>query len=153
MVINTRDFGEIEVADENIVTFPAGVYAFEDAREFALISPLGDDVYPKWLQSVNDVMPCFIVFDPAIAVEEYCRGVKLESSDAKLLKIDGESADMDSIRFLAIATVPSDFKKTTLNMKAPIAINTDCNLAAQVILPAECGYDFRFPLYSEEEVC
>jgi flagellar assembly factor FliW len=149
MLINTRDFGEIEAADECIITFPAGLFAFEDAREFALLSPLGEDVYPKWLQSANELTPCFIVFDPAIVDENYADGVKLERSEVNLLKIDDEAADNNDIRLLVIATVPDDYKNTTINLKAPIVINTGNNLAAQVILSAD--YEFRYPLYVEGE--
>ena len=151
MLINTRDFGEIEITREDIIVFPAGVFAFEDARNFALLSPLGEDVYPKWLQCTDDVSPCFIVFDPFSADEEYIDNVKLEQSDAKTLKIDTESADNINVRLLVIATVCDDFKKTTVNMRAPIVINTDNGLATQVILPQSSDYDFKFPLFDEDE--
>ncbi|MCL2037050.1 MAG: flagellar assembly protein FliW [Oscillospiraceae bacterium] len=148
MTINTRDFGEIEVGKENLLTFPAGIFAFEDVKTFALISPLGEDVYPKWLQSTEDVTPCFVVFDPCIVMEDYSVNPKtFERSTLKTLKISPDSSDNISIRLLAIATVPNDFKKTTLNLKAPVVINTANNHAAQVILNEE--QEFRFPLYRE----
>jgi flagellar assembly factor FliW len=150
MLINTRDFGEVEIADESIITFPAGVFAFEDAKNFALLSPLGEDTYPMWLQSVDDLAPCFIVFDPGVVDEGYFETVIdcVELNDARLLKIEDGSVDKKDIAVLTIATVPDDFKKTTLNMKAPIVVNTTCNLAAQVILTAD--YDFRCPLYAQD---
>jgi flagellar assembly factor FliW len=154
MLINTRDFGEVEVADCDLLTFPTGLFAFEDVRTFALLSPLGEEVYPKWLQSAEDVAPCFIVFDPSVVAENY--EVKLEPADEKLLKLlkplksGGYTADKNynrRLRLLAIATVPEDFKKTTLNLKAPIVVNQDNNLATQIVLPFD--YDFRYPMYDE----
>lgn len=145
MLINTRDFGEVDVAEEELITFPAGIFAFEEKRKFALMCPLGEGVYPKWLQSAEDVAPCFIVFDPFIVDENY--SVKLEPSDENLLKFNPKLADNNSMELLVIATVPRDFKKTTVNMKAPIVINRQTRLAAQVILPAD--YDFKFPLYND----
>ncbi|MCL2071823.1 MAG: flagellar assembly protein FliW [Oscillospiraceae bacterium] len=145
MIINSRDFGEIEVAEDELITFPSGVFAFEEVRSFALISPLGEDVYPKWLQSAEDVSPCFVVFDPSIIECDY--KIQLESFVRDLLKFEGEADDNNNMRLLVIATVPSDFKKTTVNMKAPIIINADTALAAQVILNSD--YDFKYPLYSE----
>ena len=150
MIINTRDFGEIEVSKDELITFPDGIFAFEQEREFALISPLNtedEDVYPKWLQSANDLAPCFIVFDPTVVDANYT--VTLERAEQKLLKLDSDSADINSVTVLVIATVPDDFAKTTLNMKAPIVINRENNLATQVILPAD--YDFKHPLYIEDE--
>ena len=66
MEIMTRDFGKVNVDESKIFNFPSGLFAFEECRQFALLSPLGDGVYPMWLQSTENVTPCFIVFDPAI---------------------------------------------------------------------------------------
>jgi len=140
--IKTRDFGEIEVSEDDLLTFPAGVFAFEEVRHFALISPLGEDVYPKWLQSTDDIAPCFIVFDPSIIDESY--EITLNVYEENLIKYHGD----DSIRLLAIATVPDNYRETTVNMKSPIVINVDARLAAQVILPQ--NYVFKLPIYTDE---
>jgi len=158
MLINTRDFGMLEVDDENIITFAVGPFAFEDAKDFALISPLGEEAYPKWLQCVDSLAPCFIVFDPEVIDDEdedFVEEMKsdffdcVSQNELHRLKIDEDSADNNDIRILVIATVPDDFKKTTVNLKAPIIINVEENLAAQVILSEE--YTFRYPLYQDEE--
>lgn len=138
MEIMTRDFGKVNVDDSKIFNFPSGLFAFEECRQFALLSPLGDGVYPMWLQSTEDVTPCFIVFDPAIIDGAY--KITLNSSEKKLLKIN----DSSNVRCLSIAVVPEDYKKTTVNMKCPIVINSDENLAAQVILPENMRYVCRY---------
>jgi flagellar assembly factor FliW len=140
-LINTRDFGEIEISEENIFEFPNGVFAFEDTRKFALISPLGDDVYPMWLQSAEDLTPCFVVFDPTMIDGEYFAA--LSKSERALLGIE----DNTNLRYLVIAKVPEDYRQTTVNMKSPIVINSDNKLAAQFILPHD--YQFRLPIYEE----
>jgi flagellar assembly factor FliW len=141
-IINTRDFGEIEIAEESIIEFPAGIFAFEDVHRFAIISPLGEDVFPMWLQSVENPTPCFVVFDPAIIDGNY--DVSLTGSEKTLLEIDDDT----NLRYLVIAKVPENFRDTTVNMKSPIVINCDKNLAAQFILPQD--YPFRFPIYKSE---
>ena len=140
--IMTRDFGKIEVDDNKIFTFPSGLFAFEDCHSFALISPLGEGVYPMWLQCTDSITPCFIVFDPELIDGSY--SITLNSSEKKLLKIKDDS----KVRCLSIAVVPEDYKKTTVNMKCPIVINTEENLAAQVILPEK--YEIRLPIYVEK---
>ena len=140
--IMTRDFGKIEVDDNKIFTFPSGLFAFEDFHSFALISPLGEGVYPMWLQCTDSITPCFIVFDPELIDGSY--SITLNSSEKKLLKIKDDS----KVRCLSIAVVPEDYKKTTVNMKCPIVINTEENLAAQVILPEK--YEIRLPIYVEK---
>ena len=141
-LINTRDFGKIEINEAQVYEFPTGVFAFEDVRRFALINPLGEDVYPMWLQSAEDITPCFVVFDPTIIDAEY--SVTLSKSERALLEINDDT----NLRYLVIAKVPEDFRQTTVNMKSPIVINCDNNLAAQFILPQD--YPFRLPIYSTE---
>ncbi len=142
--INTRDFGETEVNESAVFSFPNGVFAFEDDRNFALLSPLGDDTYPMWLQSMDHQELCFIVFDPSLIDDEY--QVSLNPGEKRILNLK----DGDEIRCLAIAKVPEDFRQTTVNMKSPIVINPDTNTALQVILPLD--YPFRHPIYESGEV-
>lgn len=141
--INTRDFGEIEISEDRIFTFPGGVFAFEDTRRFALISPLGEGVFPMWLQCLDAIKPCFIVFDPSIIDSRY--QFSLTKSEEKLLGITEET----DIQLLVIAKVPSDYRETTVNMKSPIIINKDQRVATQVILPHD--YLFRLPIYHKGE--
>ncbi len=144
MTINTRDFGEMEVEQKNVFDFPNGVFAFEDDKRFALLSPLGEDTYPMWLQSLDHSDLCFIVFDPTLIDEGYT--VTLNDSEKRLLKVK----DGDEIRSLTIAKIPENFRETTVNMKSPIIINPANNTALQVILPHD--YPFRYPIYAAEEV-
>lgn len=142
--INTRDFGETEIQESAVLSFPNGVFAFEDDRKFALLSPLGDDTYPMWLQSMDHQELCFIVFDPSLIDGTY--QVMLNPGEKKILNL----SDGDEIRCLAIAKVPEDFRQTTVNMKSPIVINPETNTALQVILPLD--YPFRHPIYESGEV-
>jgi len=137
--INTRDFGEIEINEDSIFEFPSGVFAFEETKHFALISPLGDDVYPMWLQSADDVTPCFVVFDPTIIDANY--EVTLSKSEKALLDIKEDT----NLKYLVIAKVPENFRETTVNMKSPIVLNADTNTGAQFILPHD--YTFRLQIY------
>jgi flagellar assembly factor FliW len=141
--ISTRLFGEIEVEDEKIITFPEGVYAFEDTRRYALISPLGDDVYPMWLQCLDAADPCFVVFDPSKIDTSYA--VALGKEERRLLQAD-ETTEMLA---LVLATVPENFRDTTVNMKSPVLINTQAHIGAQIILPE--NYPFKLPIYEKAE--
>ena len=60
MLVKTRDFGEINISEDEILEFPEGVYAFEDDHRFVLISPCGENKYPMWLQSLDNENVCFI---------------------------------------------------------------------------------------------
>lgn len=142
--INTRDFGEIEIEEDKIFDFPVGLFAFEDAKRFALINPLGENVYPMWLQCTDSISPCFIVFDPTTIDENY--RVSLTPIEENQLKIKENT----KVRCLCIAKVPEDYRNTTVNMKSPIIVNIEQKIAMQVILPHE--YPFRYPIYQSPEL-
>lgn len=139
--IITRDFGEQEVDESRIISFPEGIIGFEDAKRYALLSPLGDGVFPMWLQSVDGKEPCFVVYDPMEIYGDY--RFEISDEEQSLLRIDENS----KYRCLAVAIVPDDYKKTTVNLRCPIVVNTDERIAAQIILTEH--YDFKAPVYEE----
>ncbi len=142
--IETRDFGTIEVKEEDIYDFPNGLYAFEENKRFALLSPLGEGVFPMWLQSLDDPSLCFIVFNPVLIDGGFT--VVLADNERSQLGL----GDNDDAAALVIAKVPADYKHTTVNMKSPIVINKSAHRAIQVILPLD--YPFRMPVYDQREV-
>lgn len=141
MKINTRDFGETEIDESTILSVPNGIIGFEDTKKYTLISPLGENVFPMWLQSVEKTEPCFVVYDPMLIYPDY--RFEITDEEQALLKIDENTP----YRCLTVAIVPDDYKKTTINLRCPIVINTRDNIAAQVMLE---DYDFKCPVYSEE---
>ena len=93
-LIKTRDFGDTEVHESDIFTFPTGLFGFEDTRRYALLSPMGENVYPMWFQCVDDISPCFIVFNPALIVLGY--SLSLSKDDRKTLKLPPVATDNNS---------------------------------------------------------
>lgn len=142
--IKTRDFGEIEISEKDMIVFPSGLFAFDDLRNFVIISPLGEGIYPMWLQSAEDEKPCFIVYNPFEIIKDY--SPRLSESDKKSV----DFSDSDELFYLVIAVVPSDVKKTTVNLKSPIVINRTKSTASQIILDE--SYDIKFPIFREKGV-
>lgn len=141
MKIVTRDFGEVEINEETIINMPSGIIGFEDTKRYTLISPLGEDTFPMWFQAVDSSEPCFVVYDPWQIYPDY--QFELDDETQKVLNTD----DGDALRVLAVAIVPDDYKKTTINLRCPIVINTKTNVAGQMLLE---DYEFKYPVYSEE---
>lgn len=141
MRITTRDFGELEIDESTVISIPNGIIGFEDTKRYTLISPLGEDKFPMWLQSVEAAEPCFVVYDPMQLCSEY--RFEITDEEQALLGIDENSP----YRVLVVAIVPDDYRKTTINLRCPIIINTKTSVAAQVILTEH--YDFRCPVYEE----
>ena len=142
MTIKTRDFGEQTITEDKIINFPEGLYAFEEERRFVMLSPLGENVYPAWLQSVDNENLCFIVFDPQQIVTDYSVSVEPESITAIELEKGSKP------HYLVLAVVPEEYKNTTVNLKSPLIINPDKMLAVQAI--ASEGYPIKFPIFKKE---
>lgn len=143
MNIITRDFGEVEIEKESIISFPNGIFAFEDLKSFVLLSPLGEDENPMWLQCTESGEPCFIVYEINKLVQDY--NPALSDEDKKNIGYE----DGDRYQFLAIAVVHDDYKKTTVNLKSPIVLNTTKSIAAQIIVDED--YQLRFPIFEKGE--
>ena len=141
MTVKTRDFGEQNVSDDKILKFPNGIFAFEEQHRFIMLSPLGENVFPAWLQSTDDENLCFIVFDPEQIASDYSVTADPESLAAV------ESESVDKLRYLVLAVVPEEYKNTTVNLKSPIIVNTEKMLAAQTI--AAESYPIKFPIFKE----
>lgn len=142
MTIKTRDFGEVQIEESTIISFPSGIIGFEETKRYTLLSPLGEDKFPMWLQSVDSVEPCFVVYDPMEIYPDY--KFEITDEEQEMLKIDDEA----NYRCLTVAIVPDDYRKTTINLRCPIVLNIRDNIAAQVILSEH--YEFKAPVYSEE---
>jgi len=140
--VQTRDFDEIEVAASEIITFPQGIFAFEEYTKYILITPLGSGKCPVWLQSTENPNLCFIMFDPL----EFCRDyrVTVADEDVAFLEIENEN----DAKFYVIAVIPENNMDATVNLKSPVIINTANNTAAQVI--AADDYPIKFPVFAKE---
>ena len=129
MKIKTRDFGIVDVDEESIYEFPEGVYGFEANKRFAIFEQeVGSDVTLIYLQSVDNPVPCFLVFDPT----KYCPAYAPEIAKSDL---DGFStSNLEDLVFLVIASVPESVAELSLNMKSPVILDPKTKTAKQVIL-------------------
>jgi len=142
MIIETAQFGLVEIPKEEIITFPDGIYGFEDIKEYVLLGKVGDDNPFKWLQAVHNPHVCFVVVDPFIFKKDYspCVGKRMMEK----LKVENEQ----DIRFLNIVVIPDDISRMTVNLKSPIVINARENLAAQIIMDTD-EYSTRHYIFEE----
>ena len=63
MKIQTNYFGEVEYSQEYVLTFPAGLYGFEEEQEYLMIPFEGSSILYS-LQSVKTPMLSFILVHP-----------------------------------------------------------------------------------------
>ncbi len=141
MRVKTRLFGEIDIEDNKIITFPSGLVGFPDMKKFTIIY---DEEKPGkngiiWFQSLDEPQFAMPVMEPNAVVPDYNPTVNDE-----LLTPLGKLTE-DNLYVLVSVTVPKDITKMSVNLKGPIVINTDTLLANQIVV--EDDVQVRFPIY------
>ena len=65
MKLATRIFGEVEIDDSKVISFPNGIIGFPDLKKFILMfdEEKGTDTI-KWLQSIDEPSFAMPVMDP-----------------------------------------------------------------------------------------
>ena len=141
MRVETRLFGEIDIEDNKIITFPSGLVGFPDMKKFTII--YDEDKPGKngiiWFQSLDEPQFAMPVMEPNAVVPDYNPTVNDE-----LLTPLGKLTE-DNLYVLVSVTVPKDITKMSVNLKGPIVINTDTLLANQIVV--EDDVQVRFPIY------
>lgn len=142
MRVTTKIFGEIDIADDKIITFPGGIIGFPNLTQFALIhdEERGNQAGIRWLQSMQEPAFAMPVMDPLCVRPDYNPQIEDE-----LLKPIGELTEADLL-VLVTVTVPSDLTKMTINLKGPMIINATERKACQVIVEND-EYPVKFPIY------
>ncbi len=141
MKVNTRLFGEIDVAEDRIINFTTGIMGFEEYVHYTLIFNAEKKGNIMWLQSLDEPELAFTVMDPMKIVPEYNPVVE----DEWLAPL-GEVETEDDYFLLSVVTVPSDLTKMTANLKAPIVINMKTMKACQIIVNND-DYQVRYNVY------
>ena len=133
-------FGPAAVDDAGMLRIPGGILGFETLHSFAL-APIPNPRLSRFmvLQSMEDPSVSFIVLPMP--------------EDGPIAAADREEAcamlgtDLDETAFLLIVTVRSEGGKRsmTVNLRAPIAIDTHGRTARQCVL-SNNAYSVRHPL-------
>lgn len=137
MKTDTKYFGEITYEQDELLTFPKGLYGFEDERSFLLL-PFADNGTLFSLQSVKTPQLAFILMDP----------FSLDGSYAPVLQPDElrelRAERSEDLFYYVMCVVKDPVPDSTVNMRCPIAIN-DSGVAMQVILE-NTTWHMRHPL-------
>lgn len=138
MLIQTMRFGQIDIAEEQIITFTAGLPGFPAQKKFVPVqyrenSPL------FFLQSIELPELAFIIGDPFHIVGNYV--VDIPQEDQEALEINSP----EEASVYVILTLRQGGKIITANLVAPLVINMVKKIGRQVIL-FNSPYNSRFPL-------
>lgn len=125
--INTTRFGEVEVQNDQLLTFESGIIGFPEHKQFALIEKKSDSPF-IWLQCTTNAEVAFIIVDPDHINPEYV----FVPTKSELSEIDLKSVDEADI--YVVITVPEDPHDMSANLKAPILVNPISRASKQIIL-------------------
>lgn len=139
MEIDTLRFGKIQIDEESVIRFANGLPGFEQYERYALLTP-DPDVPLSYLQSMDDGHISFMVIEPFLSLPSY--EFKLQDHIKQELQLYEEQ----DVLILSIVTVKEELVKSTVNLKAPLVINTKRRLGKQIILHDE-DYSTRHPLF------
>lgn len=118
IIINSYQFGELEISPENIFSFSEGILGFEELKQFVLIND--DNTAPfKWLLSVESPEIGFPIISPWLIDLSYSVG---------------KSYDIEKQIPMVIVTIGGGLNNMTANLKAPIMLNIDDATGEQIII-------------------
>ena len=125
-ILKTRYFGEIPFADEDVLSFPRGMPAFEERRDWIL---LDDGESPiRWLQSIDEGGPALPVTAPDVVMPDY--NARISEDDLELVG----APEASDLVLLAVLSVPEvEPWRMTVDLRAPILVNIRTRRAVQVI--------------------
>lgn len=128
MILETKHFGQIEIKEEDIISFPDGIPGFERLVKYIIIENPDEDVPFKWLQSVDDPDLAFVIINPFVFKQDY----EFDMPQNAIEKLHIKSHQ--DIKIYTIVVVPEDIKNMTANLAAPIVINISNKKGKQVFL-------------------
>ncbi len=140
MEIKTQYFGSIPCSEEELIHFSDGLFGFSELKNYVPLAFQDNSDALISLQSIDDCRISFILMNPFQLYSEYAP--VLSEEDSNLLKA---SYDEKNISYYVICVIHDQMEESTVNLKAPIAVNTDTREAKQIILDNPL-YKFRHPI-------
>lgn len=139
MNLNSTRFGEIEINDASIITFPGGLPGLEGLEKYAIIRC--EQTEPiQWLQSVEEMDLALPIINPFIVNPSY--EVEVDDSELEFIKSDQE----EDLIVMNIMVLPEQLSDMTVNLMAPILINTKDMLGTQVMMDYK-SFSIAYPAF------
>jgi len=143
MQVDTLRFGTVEVDDSKTIHFGDGIPGLEQYHEYALLQ--FEESYPiVWLQSLEDTGICLPVLDTFNVLPDYV--FDIDEMDVKKLELNSP----EDLHVVSVVVIPEDIQGMTVNLAAPIIINTNTGNAMQIVLSGS-EYNVRAPVF--QHIC
>ena len=139
MQLDTKYFGRIHYAPEDVLEFPNGLFGFEAEKQFLLLPFSGSQGNMLCLQSVSAPSPAFILMNPFSLKPDYAPELSQEE-----LALMGVSQRYE-LCYYVMCVAREPVSESTVNLRCPVVVNPDLHRACQVILDTE-DYHMRHRL-------
>ena len=151
MKLQTKYFGQIDYEAGDVVTFPSGLFGFEEEHEFLLLPFEGSAGSLLCFQSVHTSALAFVAMNPFSLLPGYAPA--LQPQELKELGVERS----EELCFYTLCVVRNPAGDSTVNLRCPVAINDRTRQAIQVILETD-AYQMHHPLAEfvrrgEAQVC
>lgn len=130
MEVQTKFHGVVELTEKDILSFESGIPGFPEEDKFSVL-PIEEDGLFMILQSLKEPALAFVVVNPFHYFPEY--DFTLEDKVVEKLRVESP----DDVLVYSILSVREPFEETTVNLQAPIIINSRKALGKQVVLNNE----------------
>lgn len=129
--VNSARFGEVEINEEQVITFPSGIAGFDMLKNWCLLH-LEDAPDYNWLQSLEEPGISLLLADPDQLFDNYVADVREEQVTELDLPTEGNAVPALVMR--VVLKWDEDKRRFFANLRAPIIFNLDNRNAVQVIL-------------------
>lgn len=141
--LETKQLGIIKYDETEVIHFAKGIPGFEEDKEYILLRY--DQAQPFFLlQSIQSSDFAVVTGQPWFFLNNY--EFDLSENDQKDLRINDNVDDLIVVNVIVLCEDPH---KITMNLRAPIIINTKEKLGKQIILEKE-EYPVKYYLFQKE---
>lgn len=136
MNINAKYFGEVSYEKNDTIHIIDGLFGFESYTDFLPLSFNEEDDSLISLQCLEDETLSFFLMNPFMICPDY--NPKLSKQDLEELEADS----LEDISFYAVSVIREPASQSTVNLRAPLAVNA-LNRKAKQIMLEQTEYTFR----------
>jgi flagellar assembly factor FliW len=131
ITIQSDQFGEFQTSEEFVYSFPKGIPGIPEFTEAVLISAVGTEEFDDlevassfwWLQDTQDPTLAFLCVDPWLVAPEY--EVDFDADELGVASPE---------EVMVISIVSSQENGMTVNLRAPLVLNTKARHGEQIVL-------------------
>lgn len=135
MKIDTARFGTVEIKNQDILDFESGLIGFSESKKWVILADTENSAV-AWLQSLTDPSLAMAVVSPRRFIPNY--QVRLSPSELEPIHLN----DVDQAFVLCV--VSRNENRLTMNLRAPVIINLDQKIGAQIMTSDDQPLQYPF---------